>query len=176
MGQTIARNANLSVPQFVVMANKFLAPKLEYGFRHAVFSKSELDELDRTITRCVQALCNIPHALNRHAVSKITGVVLPSTLLTKVKLSETFIRLNLCSDASYTGRQRWLSISSYDCRQKWNRLTDITNICKRLGWDFKNKHSQIMPREYPPRSDWQHYPYCPVDSDKNVLLISKVLD
>ena len=106
---------------------------MEFGFRHAVFTKSDLEDLDRIVVRCLQHLCKIPHALNKNAVSKITGIGLPSNLLTKIKVSEAVIRLNMCSDASYTGRQRWLAMSTHNSRNKWNRFTDVVEINNRLS-------------------------------------------
>lgn len=159
----VAVNAGLSVQKFVLMVNKFLCPKLEYGFRHAVFTKSKIDGMDRMVVRCVQHLCGIPHALNRHAVSKITGMVLPSSLLTKAKLSETFIRLNSCYDASMTGRQQWIAMSSRRACKKTNRLFHVLALCERLKWSFKEKHRIINPSTSSriSRSEWQHFSFRP---------------
>ena len=153
----VAVNASLTVPQFVFMVNKYLLPKLETGFRHAVFSLKIMKEFDSMVVRYIQNLCHIPHALNRHAVSVMTGLTLPSTLMAKVKLSETFIRLNSSYHASMTGRQRWLEKTPSRSRQWYNRLFHVEKIAKRLNWSFQAKYNREDPSAAVTRREWKHF-------------------
>ena len=122
-----------------------------------------MKEFDRKVVACIQTLCSIPHALNIHAVSQITGITLPSTFEAKVKLSETFIRLNSNNHASITGRHRWLQLPKPTETKKYNRLFHVQQLSKQLHWSFQARYTTPLPpsTSTSTRSHWYHYPSCP---------------
>ena len=141
--------------------NLFLIPKIDISLRYCHPTKSELIEWDRILIKTIEKLLKIARPINRFAISCLTGFILPSQHMYKVKISETFIRLNSKSNNStLAARKKFLvACEWFKCKkqqivtsssvtpitfdytkisnQKNNRFGSILSMCYNIGWEMK---------------------------------------
>ncbi len=140
------RAHKLDVAQAVMVVNVYLIPKLDLALRYinAASTESQMEKWDQSICSCVLSCAGSQYRIGKHALSVLTGLMLPSQYESIAKISECFLRLNNCSLSSATGQLRWQQMqSAVNARATAparhaanNRLVRVSKLLRDVKWEL----------------------------------------
>ncbi len=103
---------NLSVERAVDFFISYLAPKLELPLRFVQPTSAQCDQWDAQLGAVISQLAGSPRAMKTEAIAVALGLLLPSSLERRIKISEACLCLNSSDEKlAVCGRRRWQSSS-----------------------------------------------------------------